>query len=264
MRLDDTANFLLCSGDTKCQRWMLVVLLPVLLVTHGKRRTHLVSCQADQKSTFSTWSSKATFCIFISICCHFLLCQHTSTKDIARQSACGVHALEEIVEVVKVDLVETALEEVDIVEVVELDRKLNRGLELAHTNPHLGRSPSNTKTNGHIGGQQQPWWRWSKLDMTRWKGSKVQYAPICSTPLPHHPLHRGFCRHPPIEPPLWKNARFRSKIHLDPEWGCAVNRLVNNSSFSTSAADRSSLPLTLVWFGAGRVGSPTSIYLLGY
>ena len=99
--------------------------------------------------------SKATFCIFISIFCHFLLCQHTSTKDIARQSVCGVHALEEIVEVVKIDLVETALEEVDIVEIVELDRKLNRGLELAHTNPHLGRSPSNTKTvgDGHIGGQ---------------------------------------------------------------------------------------------------------------
>ena len=38
-----------------------------------------------------------------------------------------------------IHLVETALEEVDIVEVVKLDRKLNCCLEFAHTTPqHLG------------------------------------------------------------------------------------------------------------------------------
>ena len=41
-----------------------------------------------------------------------------------------------------IHLVETALEEVDIVEVVKLDRKLNCCLEFAHITPlHLG-SPS--------------------------------------------------------------------------------------------------------------------------
>ena len=64
----------------------------------------------------------------------------SSTKYIAGKSYYGVHTilvetpLGEIVEVVMIDLVETALEEVDIVEIMELDRKLNRGLELAHNN----------------------------------------------------------------------------------------------------------------------------------
>ena len=39
-------------------------------------------------------------------------------------------------------LVEAPLKEVDIVEIVQLDRKLNRGLELTHTHPLLG-SPTN-------------------------------------------------------------------------------------------------------------------------
>ena len=39
-------------------------------------------------------------------------------------------------------LVEAPLKEVDIVEIVQLDRKLNGGLELTHTHPLLG-SPTN-------------------------------------------------------------------------------------------------------------------------